>query len=645
MTTRYAARTFIILTAIAFAGIVHADVTLPTLFTDHAIIQRGMPVPVWGTASPGESVEVSFNGQRVSAIADGEGNWMVSLAPMSASSSPSTMTVTGNNMLEVRRVQIGEVWLGSGQSNMNRAISTDADRDIAIADAPGLNLAFFNVASGSPAGTIWQDCNATTADAMSAVMFWFGRRLAEELPDIPIGLIHSSVGATAIERWSTAAGSGGLYQEQIVPLQPYAMRGVLWYQGEWDTRNAKDAGNYYWQLPALIDEWRTDWAQGDFPFYVVQLPRMGLGQVHVVRDAELQTAIDKPGVEMTVNIDYPEIDVHPSRKQPFGRRLADIALKNVHGLPLQAFGPVYDAGRSFVAGDEIYVGFNHIGGGLVSGSGSLAEWEIAGPDGNYFDAEAVINGEYVVVSSSAVSNPVSVRYAFAPSPANPNLFNSAGLPASPIRELVLAPAPDTAPPVPDPMTWDSTPAAASDTAITMTATTATDSSGVEYFFECVSTGCAHSGWQDAANYTDTGLQADTTYSYRVQARDKSIAQNATGFSSAESARTLAACEATGVHVTSIVVSSENVGRGWKRGKAEVTVGDNCGNSTVAASVSGVFSGDYSETASGDTDASGVAVLATEASLKGKISFQFCITDITDSLPYIPADNAEDCGSQ
>lgn len=639
-----AERTVIALTAIAVAGLAHADVTLPGLFTDHAIMQRGMPVPVWGTASPGESVEVSFNGQTLSTVADAEGRWMVSLAPMPASTSPATVTVTGNNVLQVQHVQVGEVWLGSGQSNMNRAISTDAERDIAVADAAGLNLAFFNVASGSPAGTTWQDSDEATADAMSAVMFWFGRRLAEELTDVPIGLIHSSVGATAIERWSTAAGSGGLYREQILPLQPYAIRGVLWYQGEWDTRNAKDAGNYYWQLPALINEWRTDWGQGDFPFYVVQLPRMGLGQVHVVRDAELQTAIDMPGVEMTVNIDYPEIDVHPSRKQPFGRRLADIALKTVHGQPLQAFGPIYDAGQSFVAGGAVYVGFSHLGGGLVSSGGSPAEWEIAGADGNYVDAEAAIVGDHVVVSSSLVSNPVSVRYAFAPSPVSPNLFNSAGLPASPIRELVLAPAPDTAPPSPDPMTWDSLPAAASDTAITMTATTATDASGVEYFFECVTAGCAHSGWQDAAGYVDTGLQPDTTYTYRVQARDKSTAQNATGFSSAESATTLAACVAAGVHVTSIAVSTENVGRGWKVGRAEVSVDDDCGHPAAGASVAGIFSGDYSEAASADTDANGVAALATDASLKGKVSFGFCVTDITGSLPYVPGDNAEDCGS-
>lgn len=639
-----AGRVLAVLVAIALAGIAHADVTLPGLFTDHAIVQRYMPVPVWGTAAPGESVEVSFNGQTVSTIADGDGNWMVTLAPMPASTSPLAMTVTGNNVLQVQHVQIGEVWLGSGQSNMNRTISTDAERDIAIADAPGLNLAFFNVASGSPAGTIWQDSNEVTADTMSAVMFWFGRRLAQELPDIPVGLIHSSVSATAIERWSTAAGSGGLYREQIVPLQPYALQGALWYQGEWDTRNIKDAGNYYWQLPALIDEWRADWGQGDFPFYVVQMPRMGLSQVHVVRDAELQTAIDKPGVEITVNLDYPEIDVHPSRKEPFGRRLADIALKNVHLQPLQAFGPVYDAVQSFVAGNEVYVSFDHLGGGLVSGGGALAEWEIAGPDGNYVDADAVIVGDHVVVSGSGVSNPASVRYAFAPAPANPNLFNSAGLPASPIRELILTSEPDTAPPTPDPMTWDSVPAATSDTVITMSATTATDASGVEYFFECTSTGCADSGWQDSASYTDTGLQADTTYAYRVQARDKSVSQNATGFSSTESAPTLAACVASGVHVTAIVVSSENVGQGWKQGKAEVTVGDDCGNPAPLANVSGTFSGDFSENASGNADASGVAVLATQASLKGKISFQFCVTGIAASLPYVPADNVEVCSS-
>ena len=627
-----------VLLAISLTGITRAEVILPTLFGEHAVLQRDMSVPIWGTASPGETVTVEFNGQAHDATADAAGNWEVVLSAMPANTSPGPLLVKSGTdiVIMLESVQIGEVWLGSGQSNMFRPISQDAERDLAIAEAANLNLSFFNVASGTPAGTEWQDSNAATTDTMSAVLFWFGRHLAKELPGVPIGLIHSAVSGTAIERWSTVAGSGGLYLDQIVPLQPYAFRGVIWYQGEWDARSANDAEKYYWQLPALIDEWRADWAQSDsaplvFPFYVVQMPRMGIGKVHVIRDAELQTARNMDSVEMTVNIDYPEIDVHPSRKQSFGRRLADIALRTIHGHAIQAFGPVYDPSQSYVAGNEIYVGFTNVGSGLVARDGPLAEWQIAGTNGIYVDADARIEGDHVVVSAASVTNPVSVRYAYEPAPADPNLFNLDELPASPIRELILAAAPDTVAPVPDPMTWDSVPAAASDTSISMTATVASDPSGVEYYFDCVSTGCADSGWQDDTTFSDTLLQPGTSYSYRVQARDKSANQNATGFSSTASATTHSACVPEYLQVASIILGRENVGQGAKRGQAEVTVSDNCGASIAGATVYGEFSGDYySESGSAVTDENGIAVLSTVNSVKGKASFQFCVTAINST---------------
>ena len=644
------------LLAIGLAEITHAEVALPTLFGENAVLQRDMSVPIWGTASPGETVTVEFNGQAHDATADAAGNWQVVFSAMSANTAPGPLIVkSGGEIVIVREsVQIGEVWLGSGQSNMSRPLSQDAERDLVIDEAASLNLSFFNVASGTPSGTQWQDSNAATADAMSAVMFWFGRHLANVLPGVPIGLIHSAVSGTAIERWSTLAGSGGLYLDQIVPLQPYAIRGVLWYQGEWDARSGKDAEKYYWQLPALINEWRADWAPDDsppldFPFYIVQMPRMGIGNVHVIRDAELQTAQDMPDVEMTVNIDYPEIDVHPSRKEPFGRRLADIALKTIHGRDeIPAFGPVYDPALSYVSGNQVYVGFSNVGSGLVARDGPLEEWEIAGADGHYLPANARIQNGYVVVSSASVPNPVAVRYAYKPAPANPNLFNADGLnnpllPASPIRELMLATAPDGAAPTPDPMTWGSVPHAVSDTAISMTATIAADPSGVEYYFACVDGGCSDSGWQDEATYLDTGLQSATSYAYRVQARDKSASQNATEFSTTASATTLSACAPTRVEVSSIVLGKVSVGKGAKSATAEVTVSDDCSALIAGATVLGEFTGDYyNESGSAVTSASGIAVFSTANSVKGKAGFQFCVTAITGTLPYAP--DPMDCES-
>jgi sialate O-acetylesterase len=424
--------------ATGLVGAAWADVTVPTLFSDHAVVQRDMPVPVWGTASPGEEVTVYFDLQSKSTTADSNGNWMVHLDPMPASSVPHDMVITGNNVITRTGMQVGEVWVGSGQSNMQRPLSGDCNGAAAIADADNYNMRFFNVTAngGNVSSAVWQVSDDTSAAAMSAVHFYFGRHLAQVMPGVPIGLIASAVGATAIERWATCAGSGKLYTGQIAPLQPYAIKGATWYQGEWDARGAQDSSKYYWQLPCLIKEWRTDWGQGDFPFYVVQMPKMGISSIHIVRDAELQTTLDDPKVEMIVTIDQPGSDVHPPCKDTFGIRLAMLARKFEYGEVLVARSPIYNAASSYVDGGTIRVVFDNVAGGLQPSGVPLAEWEIADSSGSYVAADAVIVGTNTVeVSSPFVPSPVSARYAFSTNPAANNLVNSADLPASPIREL------------------------------------------------------------------------------------------------------------------------------------------------------------------------------------------------------------------
>jgi sialate O-acetylesterase len=434
--------------AMLIGGIAQADVTVPTMFSDHAVLQRGMSVPVWGTASPGEQVTVKFGDREVTTNASGSGDWMIYLDSMPASTSPSDMVISGyvngiqTNVITITDVQVGEVWVGSGQSNMQRPLSDDRDAADAIANAGNYNMRFFNVtANGNNVGsTVWQVSDASSAPAMSAVQFFFGRHLAKEMPNIPMGMITSAVSGTAIEKWATCAGSGGLYTGQIVPLQRFGIKGVIWYQGEWDSRSANDAGKYYWQLPCLIDEWRTDWGQGDFPFYVVQLPKMGISNVKIVRDAELQTALDDPKVEMIVTIDNPGRDVHPPSKEKFGVRLANLAREVKYGHSINARSPFYNAAASYVTGDTIGVVFDNVAGGLQSSGGELAEWEIAGSDGNYVTANAqIVSTDTVEAWSSSVEDPVedpvSARYAFSANPEKNNLINSADLPASPIREV------------------------------------------------------------------------------------------------------------------------------------------------------------------------------------------------------------------
>ncbi|MEJ2084114.1 MAG: sialate O-acetylesterase [Acidobacteriota bacterium] len=429
---------------LGWSGAVDADVAVPSMFSDHAVLQRGIAVPVWGTAGPGEAVTVEFGGQTKATTADGNGRWMVYLDPMQADSSSGDLVITGNNVILVSDVQVGDVYLGSGQSNMQRPLSDDCDAAAAIADAPSYNMRFFNVTAsgGNVASTVWEVSDTNSAPAMSAVHFYFGRHLAQHLPDVPIGLITSAVGATAIERWATCAGSGKLYTGQIVPLQPYALRGVTWYQGEWDARGSQDSSKYYWQLPCLIEEWRADWGQGAFPFYVVQMPKMGISSIHIVRDAELQTTLNDPQVEMIVTIDQPGSDVHPPCKDPFGIRLATLARKLEYGQDVVARSPLYNAGACYVDGNTIGVVFDHVADGLQSSGGELAEWEVAGANGNYVAATASIVGtDTVEVWSASIPIPVSARYAFSTNPADNNLVNSAGLPASPIREVAPDPTP------------------------------------------------------------------------------------------------------------------------------------------------------------------------------------------------------------
>lgn len=205
---------------------------------------------------------------------------------------------------------------------------------------------------------------------------------------------------------------------------------------------------------------------------------------------------------------------------------------------------------------------------------------------------------------------------------------------------------DTDPPTPDPMTWASVPAATSATEIAMMATAAVDASGVEYYFDCVSGACTDSGWQDSQNYTDTGLPAGMDYAYRVRARDKSANQNMTGFSSTESASTPPSnCQATSSHVTSVVVSTFGIGKGRKRGRATVTLDDNCGDPVTGANVDGTFSGSFNESPETMTTGSnGVAMFETSAWLKGKVSITFCVDAIASAPTYHPGSNVETCDS-
>ena len=427
----------------------HAEITMPTLFSDHMVLQQGMEVPIWGTADDGEVVTVKFKGQRVEAMAEG-GEWMINLAPMLSSNVPSNMVITGNdnNKITITDVQVGEVWVCSGQSNMVwKLIDSDGAED-AIADSGNHNIRLFILPNeAGPEDATWEVCDPITSPESYAVAFFFARELAMNL-NVPIGLIEAAKGATGIHHW-TNLRDGILYEKKIAPLQPYAIRGTIWYQGEWDAQSDCTALLYYELFPGLIDEWRQDWGQDDdFPFLYVQLPRtnMRIPGWMLIRDAQLATlAVPKTAMACTIDLVEP-ITAHPTCKEPVGYRLALGALKVAYSQGVVHSGPIYNPDLSYIDQDTFVIGFDHIEGGLTTIDGvDLTGFEIAGADANFYPADAEIIGDTVVVSSPLVEEPAAVRYGWdgdpecnliidiGPDPHDPEDPYKCLLPASPFK--------------------------------------------------------------------------------------------------------------------------------------------------------------------------------------------------------------------
>ncbi len=483
-----------------------AELKLAAVFSDHMVLQQEKPVPVWGWADPGKKVTVSFAGQVKSATADADGKWMVKLDALKASAKPRMLRAeseNSNRLLAVEDVLVGEVWLGSGQSNMAMTVNRakDFEKEKAAADFPQIRMfKETSTAADEPqadAKGSWTICSPDSVGGFSAALYFFGRELHREL-GVPVGLINSSVGGTPIESWIAAeaqagtpelkenyesaakayaefdaakamaqyetaldrwkkraaqaraagqpvprrpvnaadrhnrrGGPGGLFYGKIAPLVPYAIRGVLWYQGEANSQPGK--GQFYqYQLPLLVQDWRKRWGE-ELPLAWVQLPnfgRDGEGWM-LVREGMLKTLrLPKTGMAITVDIGETK-DIHPKNKQDVGRRLAMWALGDVYGKKdIATSGPLPAGAKA--QDSELAVSFTHAEGGLKAKGDELTGFEVAGKDGEWKPAKARIEGDQVIVSSPDVSKPAAVRYAWAPDP-KCNLYNGQGLPASPFR--------------------------------------------------------------------------------------------------------------------------------------------------------------------------------------------------------------------
>ncbi|QTN33888.1 sialate O-acetylesterase [Akkermansiaceae bacterium] len=446
------------------SALLHAEVKPNPLFTDGAVLQRGQAVPIWGTAKDGEKVSVEFAGQKAETTAKG-GKWSVSLKPLEAGG-PFTMKISGENTVTVGNLLVGEVWVCSGQSNMEWKFKATAAADQDRADANYPKLRMFTVArTTSPlplakAKGSWVECSPQTVDGFSAVGYYFARDLHEKL-GVPVGMISTSWGGTPAQAWTSAEGFGGhaeldgyakvakenlakyataapekplgpgipasLYNGMIEPLLPYAIKGAIWYQGE---SNAGKSKEYQTLFPAMIADWRAKWKQGDFPFYFVQIAPFK-GQPAEIREAQFLTLSKSKNTAMVVTTDVGDAnDIHPRRKRPVGERLALAARALVYGEKTEYSGPLYESMEA--KGDKVALSFGHVGGGLVAEGGDLKGFTIAGADGQFVPAKAEIKGDQVLVSAEGVSEPKAVRYGWANVP-DVNLFNKEGLPASPFR--------------------------------------------------------------------------------------------------------------------------------------------------------------------------------------------------------------------
>lgn len=474
-----------------------AEVKLPSLLADHMVVQRGLPVHVYGMAAPGEGISVTFRSETQSTTSDSLGRWSVYMSPGDAGG-PFPMIVKGTNTIQLNDVLVGDVWVASGQSNMEFPMKELANPGPEITAAKYPKIRIFRVdhrPSDYPLSDVeaktWAACTPESVADSSAVAYYFARDLHQRL-NVPIGLIESFWGGTAAESWTSlrslaadaslmpvfaeraetidaretailqleqeeldyekaaaqaraegkpepgrswhpdfaAWAPSALYNGMIAPLTRFAIRGVIWYQGE--ANSGERAPLYAHLFQTMISDWRRSWDEGDFPFLFVQIANFTTepdGRWPEVRDAQRKAlALRNTGMAVTIDIGDP-LDIHPKDKLDVGLRLARAARAIAYGEKVEWSGPLF---RELTRENHaLRVWFDHAD-GLTARGGAVTGFEVAGTDGKYVTADAKIEGSSVVVSSASVPDPVSVRYAWADNPTC-NLYNRDGLPASPFR--------------------------------------------------------------------------------------------------------------------------------------------------------------------------------------------------------------------
>jgi sialate O-acetylesterase len=476
------------------APVTEGALSVAKIFSDHMVLQRQLPIPVWGTATAGNEVSVEFAGKTTQAVAGADGKWQAVLAPLDASATGRELRVaSGPDSAVLRDVLVGEVWFAGGQSNMQYTAGTMARRLpagealVGSANFPAIRFCRIQESAAlKPREDLskaqWDPCTPQTAAGHSALALVFARRLHLELA-VPVGVIDSSVGGTPIEPYipedaftghptleklltlartgdkqSISALPGGtyvrgdhwlagrLYNGRIAPVLPYAIRGAVWYQGESNCGTGEDPRDYEFKLRALISGWRAAWKRPDLPVYVVQLPQWRSYAWPFLREEQRRAvaATDHTGLVVTIDLDHAN-DVHPPNKIDVGERLARWPLARIYGRHTAVQGPVFRSAE--LRDGAMTIHFENAGDGLTTGvqaspgeafhdnrQPSVTGCELCDEGGVWHPAEATIDGAVLVVTSREVPRPLAVRYACLPEAALKgtwNLFGKSGLPVAP----------------------------------------------------------------------------------------------------------------------------------------------------------------------------------------------------------------------
>lgn len=439
-----------------------ADISFQSDISKGMVLQRGKPISLSGIGTPDSTLTVTLASHTQSAKADAKGHWSLTLPAMNAGG-PYTLTATGNGQsAKVEDVLVGDVWVCSGQSNMQMGLAETIGGEKAIASLSRQStVRLLEIPRGgadAPQNGIkaeWKQASPESLAKFTAVGGFFAAFLHRDpsLANVPLGIVNTSFGGTSIEAWSPAnslseipkeqiSGSmfgippGALFNNMIHPLFAHPVKGVLWYQGE---ANAGQPALYVKLLRNLMDQWRKGWNQPDLPFLIVQLPafdgKMGGLDFGWLREAEIRACSDFPNAWSAVTYDTTDgLDLHPKEKEEIGRRLALLAKREVYGLKVNAHGPRME--KVEASGEQMTVTFDQDV--KTQECKSALGFAIAAEDGDYRFATATIRGNKVILEAEGVAKPKTVRYAWG-GLTNANLTGSDGLPAYPFRNDTLPP--------------------------------------------------------------------------------------------------------------------------------------------------------------------------------------------------------------